>query len=636
MRLSSYIPAVAVLIGAAILCLAVAVFAASRIETNSYRSIERALLVDGHDWAEVSVNGLAVTLRGTAPDEATRFQALTTAGTVVDGSRIADQMEVAAAKEIAPPRFSIEILRNDAGVSLIGLVPAAMDRSVMADEVARLVGGAPVTDLLESADYPVPGGWAQAIDFALNVLGQLPRSKISVAADRVDITSVAESNPAKRMLESELSRAAPEGISLGLNISAPRPVITPFTLRFVIDDEGSRFDACSAYSDAGRDRILAAARDAGLQGRTQCVLGLGVPSPQWADAVTAGIAQLAYLGGGSITYSDADVSLVALESTDQAVFERVVGELETALPDVFSLTATKPEPVVVDGTGEANEDGTPEFVATLSPEGALQLRGRVSDERQRSAVSGFAMARFPAADVAPAMLLDDGLPDGWAARVFAGLEALSVLSNGALVVQPDYVALRGDTGSESARGEVSRILSAQLGDAANFDIAVTYVEALDPLVSIPTPEECVASLNDILQQKKVTFEPGSADIDGEGLTAIDRLAEVIEDCADVPMEIAGYTDSQGRETMNLNLSQQRAESVLAALQARRVLTGNLRPKGYGEVNPIADNETEEGREANRRIEFTLIVAAEASDADADGETEAGEDDAETEGADGQN
>ena len=76
------------------------------------------------------------------------------------------------------------------------------------------------------------------------------------------------------------------------------------------------------------------------------------------------------------------------------------------------------------------------------------------------------------------------------------------------------------------------------------------------------------------------------------------------------MEIGGHTDSQGREEMNLQLSQSRADAVLNALLARRILTSNLTAKGYGEATPISDNGTEEGREANRRIEFKLITPPE--------------------------
>ena len=83
------------------------------------------------------------------------------------------------------------------------------------------------------------------------------------------------------------------------------------------------------------------------------------------------------------------------------------------------------------------------------------------------------------------------------------------------------------------------------------------------------------------------------------------------------MEIAGHTDSQGREEMNQSLSQSRAEAVLQALMARRVLTSNLSAKGYGESRPIADNDTEDGREENRRIEFTIITDEDTAEADGD-------------------
>jgi len=87
---------------------------------------------------------------------------------------------------------------------------------------------------------------------------------------------------------------------------------------------------------------------------------------------------------------------------------------------------------------------------------------------------------------------------------------------------------------------------------------------------------------------------------------MDDIAELLKLCGDIPLEIQGHTDSQGRESMNEQLSQDRAQAVLDALRNRRVLTASYRVKGYGETQPIADNGTEEGREANRRIAFHLI------------------------------
>jgi OOP family OmpA-OmpF porin len=168
--------------------------------------------------------------------------------------------------------------------------------------------------------------------------------------------------------------------------------------------------------------------------------------------------------------------------------------------------------------------------------------------------------------------------------------------------------VRGTTGDTAASAEISRILSDKLGEAEDFRVNVRYEEKLDPVAGLPSPEECAAGINAALAESKITFAPGSAEIEASSARTVDRIAEILKTCPDVAMEIGGYTDSQGREEMNQVLSQRRADAVLSALLARRVLTSNLTAFGYGEDNPIADNATEEGREANRRIEFRLIGA----------------------------
>jgi OOP family OmpA-OmpF porin len=294
-----------------------------------------------------------------------------------------------------------------------------------------------------------------------------------------------------------------------------------------------------------------------------------------------------------------------LGGTSQSDFDHHVGELEAALPDVFSLHAILPEPVKIDGTGDGA--GPPEFVATRSPEGLIQLRGRISDERNRVATESYAKAQFGSTVVHGAMRLDPDLPPGWSTRVLASLQSLSMLHNGSAVMQPDFVEIRGVTGHANARAEIARILSQKLGESENYKISVVYEEKLDPLADIPTPEECVEQIGLVLSVQQITFEPSSADIDDEAHVSINGIVEIMRKCADVPMEVGGHTDSQGREVMNQSLSQSRAEAVVAALLERRVLTSNLTAVGYGETVPVADNKTEAGREANRRIEFKLVV-----------------------------
>ncbi|MBT8417457.1 MAG: OmpA family protein [Silicimonas sp.] len=622
---SQILPHIVAILVAGAGCVGVAIWAKSLVESIAVRELNLTLGQSGHDWVEVAADGLSVSLTGTADTEAVRFAALSVANTVVDASRVIDDMTVKAAAAIEAPDFSIEVLKNDDGISLIGLVPTESDPETIVQRVRALAGDARITDLLESADFAPPAGWERALAFGLNALESLPRSKVSITSDRVAIIAVAKDAADKRRIERRLDRDAPAGLALALEISAPRPVIAPFTIRFLIDDSGARFDACSADSEAARDAILTAAITAGLTGEISCDLGLGTPSTRWGEAAVAGIEALAEVGGGTLTMSNADISVVGKEGTSQRTFDRAMGELEGALPPVFSLTAVLPKEEVDEGNDSARP---PEFVATRSPEGRVQLRGLLGDETTRAAVESYAAAAFGVNNVLPATRIDENVPQGWTARVLAALEGLSYMANGSATVTADEISISGQTGIRSARSDIARLLSSKLKDGAAFDLDVTYSEALDPLAALPTPEECVELINVAGNKRKITFAPSSSDIEADAMATIDAIADILRDCQTVQIEISGHTDSQGREVMNQQLSQARADAVLNAIMARRVLTSNLTARGYGEDQPIADNDTESGREANRRIEFQLVTP-EDSEEDAEQSAEAaGDDDAE--------
>lgn len=620
MRLSrTILPLLAFVIAAGLSVLAARATVAL-VETRSVDAVQEELVLQGHDWARVIGDGLQIILEGEAPTEAMRFRAMSIAGSIVDASRVIDNMSVTDTAGIAPPDFAIEILRNDSGVSLIGLIPASTDRESLNAQIASIAAGQEVTDLLQSADYAVPPGWEPALDYALRSLRNLPRSKISVSAGHVAIHAISESESHRRRLEADLARSVPQGVRLGMSISAPRPVITPFTLRFTLDEDGARFDACAADDEEAIRTITAAATAAGMTGRLDCTLALGVPTSRWGEGVAMTIDALAELGGGTVTFSDADIVLIAPEDLDEDLFEQVIGTLSNRLPQVFALDAVLPR------APEAGAEGPPEFTVSLSSEGVAQLRGRVPDELMNSTVANFARARFGNDNVVMATrIAPEGLPQGWSIRVLAGIEALAMLNNGTAVVTPDKVILRGDTGHEDANAGITRLLIEKLGQSADFQINVSYVRELDPAVGLPTDEECIYMIGVVTEGRKITFDPGSATLTSGTIPIIDDIAEVLRRCADLRLRIAGHTDSQGSTEMNLRLSQQRADSVLAALRARRVPVSGFVAVGYGPEFPIADNATEEGREANRRIEFSLILPDDAASESGADESEADED-----------
>ncbi len=580
-----------------------ALYGARWIERSSIALVDKALQDNNLGWAHAQADGLQLIVTGKAPNEASRFRAITVAGSVVDTRRVIDAVDVVDTSAIAPPQFSLEILRNDTGISLIGLVPTLTGKEALVEDIERIAGELPVTEMLDTASHDIPGTWQAAVRYAIDALTDLPRSKISVSSDRIEVTGIVDSLAEKRSLEAGLTRRKPNNVNLILNISAPRPVITPYVLRITKSQtDGMKFDACTTDTEQSHRLILETARRAGIEGKIDCVIGLGVPTSTWSQAARAGMRALGALPGGSFTMSDADISLIAVSETTQENFDQIVAELKNILPDVFSLKATLTPPPV---TRDQNVIEVAEFTATLSPEGILQMRGRLQDNDQENIVLSFARAYFGINGTFISTQALEDLPSNWTTRVFAAIEGLSYLDNGSILVESDSVTVRGLTGRKTASSDVTRVLSEKLGQSAQYVVEVRYDETLDPLANRPTPEDCVIWLNAILAEKKISFDPGEATFEAESLQQIGRLSDILEICDFITIEIGGHTDSQGREEMNKRLSQERANAVRNALIDRGVRPSLLTAVGYGEIQPIADNDTEEGREQNRRIAFTL-------------------------------
>ncbi|SFH43403.1 OmpA-OmpF porin, OOP family [Palleronia marisminoris] len=626
MRSKPLLPVAVTFTLAAALCIGAASLTVTQIEARSVRAIDEALGDAGIDWATVSADGLTIDMAGTAPDEAARFRALSVAGQIVEGTRVQDRMDVAQRQQIAAPRFSIEVLRAEDGISLIGLVPAEMDRLAFLERIARHAFNTPITDLLQTASYPAPEAWDEALDFGIEALARSEKAKISIDADQVEVVTMAQDAEARRALEDTLNDLAPDGVEVALNITAPRPVIAPFILRLTRQGETSRFDACSASTEEGRARILDAAEPLGIDG-ARCQIGLGVPSPEWADVATEAMRAMQRVPEGTLTISDLAIRIDAAAGTED--FGRTVAALRAGLPPEFSLTALEADAEAVEP-----DAGPAEFTATRSPEGAVQLSGRVGDALDRATVASYGRALFGGDQVNDGFAPEEEVPAGWTPRLLAGLDALSVLNNGAIRVTEESLSVTGVSGSQDGSSLIAGRLSSRLGDDARYEIEVSYDERLDASLGLPTPEECVAEINNILQTRQITFDPGSATIDPASRDSVRGVAEILGKCESVPMEVGGYTDSQGREEMNRQLSQERAEAVLAALLALRVPVSTLTAMGYGEESPIADNDTPEGREANRRIEFKLLSgeeeAATPDDASAEDAAEVVEDEQEDE------
>lgn len=155
------------------------------------------------------------------------------------------------------------------------------------------------------------------------------------------------------------------------------------------------------------------------------------------------------------------------------------------------------------------------------------------------------------------------------------------------IARDQTAAARRDT--DVARGQTA----AALQEAEELQRQLTELEALS------TDRGLVVTLGDVL------FETGESSLKGGTTADLDTLAGFLNRYADRTVLIEGHTDSIGSDSSNLNLSQRRADAVLAYLVSRDVVSSRLSAFGMGEANPVASNDAGTGRQQNRRVEVII-------------------------------
>jgi len=106
--------------------------------------------------------------------------------------------------------------------------------------------------------------------------------------------------------------------------------------------------------------------------------------------------------------------------------------------------------------------------------------------------------------------------------------------------------------------------------------------------------------------KNIFFDFDKATLRPESTNELERLTQLLKDVPTLKIEISGHTDSKGADDYNKKLSDNRAKAVVAYLIGKGIAADRLTAVGYGEEQPIATNDTDEGRQMNRRTEFKIL------------------------------
>ena len=290
-----------------------------------------------------------------------------------------------------------------------------------------------------------------------------------------------------------------------------------------------------------------------------------------------------------------------------------------------------------------------EIEVTKDKDNRLELSGYVPDSQTHQHIVSQAQTLFGSKNVTDNLKESKGAPEGWSELIKLGLDELGVVKDGGFKIvdnQFDFIGNVDKYGKkETLLKEFKDNLSTKI--TANIDIdspkkVVEIEKKLDKAEEILAKAEdkaeksikledfsikrdpvkevshiskveiskevkfsCQDEFKKLLSNQKIHFKHNKYTINDDSYDLLDKLVSIASKCPKKTISIGGHTDSTGSAEYNLNLSSNRAKAVKAYLVKKGIKEKRVLAIGYGELNPIASNETKSSRAKNRRIEFNV-------------------------------
>lgn len=566
------------------------------------------------EWSGVAVSGLtalaalksgamtlsdqSVMLTGLAASPTQRALAEAALADLPDGYSAQARIEVE--DDGTPLRLSLTL--RDGRIDGSGKFPAGMAAATLTDRFDQ----SSAVEILEATIPASDAAWPDVVVASVEALGVLQNGALDIQDNSITLTGAA-SPDAKARAEALIA-----GLPAGFTASADITIFddgAPFAL--TIQSDGATATAQgkfpAGFTLSGPDGITIT--NDGRNGFLPAETG------DFAANVQAGIAALGMLENGTLEVSETDISLTGVATT----------------PDVADAIGA----AVLSGAPQANftqdltflDDGSPaawtfEYGATqggtlsgklpagLTPDMIVQATGL-------GAIAGAPVTAFADDDAGNALevlsIATQYLPEteNLAFSTTGGTGVLDIiLSPG---VNADLVAAdlaeRLPANIEFSAATLDTL--PQTGDIRTNSATLLREEFqfgnwLPILTFAPTVTICAERASAVLGGSGVNFLSASAQLDAKSNRAINTLAVIARRCIDeggLRLEVAGHTDNTGSVLSNEVLSENRAVAVRNALLMRGVDATAITAVGYGQAVPIADNDTPEGRAANRRTEI---------------------------------
>ena len=337
-------------------------------------------------------------------------------------------------------------------------------------------------------------------------------------------------------------------------------------------------------------------------------LASGEPTGFIAD-VLAGLEALPLLEDGQIGFDGKTWSIkgTLAKGADRDAVTAALAKAQTKAADwavdVKPAVQPEPAPAAVPAPtpapkAEADQTSAPKaavktdyrFAASKATGAAIALSGSVPADATKS-FFGVIAGDVPTAE----LTVTPGAPEDFIASATAGIRTLATLESGDLFFDGQKWFLKGKAATPDVQTAGLAAIAA-LPSSGNWVTQIAGPPAIDV---------CRENIAAFAPKNPILFDTASSHLTENSVAALAEVARYLTTCPEAYVYVEGHTDSDGDDNLNLALSVARSESVVAALTADGIKADHLYAVGYGESMPIADNKTSAGKQANRRIVFTL-------------------------------
>lgn len=415
-----------------------------------------------------------------------------------------------------------------------------------------------------------------------------PWAKIVADGRDLTLTGVAPDEAALRLATESADRV------FGVRVVDAKVTVVPLADPYLFSAarDGDRVTLTgSVPSEEARTALVAWAKKAMPSATIEDRLTVARGAPaNFAAAAAFAIGQLADLKKGAAELS-ATAYTIGGDPRDWASYQRLEEALKSALPQGLKIAADKlvapiPSPYrfgLTTGGGKATIDG-------YLPDAATKVK-----------ILDALRARF-GAGVTDKVEVVPGAPNGFGEAILKLLPGLARLADGGFELSGSTVAVKGGVLTEAIGRQVLDRLKSLL--PAGFSLAAGGPKVLPPPPQVD-PMTCQVQLAKVQTGEKILFETGKARLDERSIAVLDALVGGSLACLSARITIEGHTDSDGDADANQALSEARAAAVRGYLEAAGIDGARLTAVGYGAARPVAPNDTPEGKQMNRRIDFRV-------------------------------